>query len=477
MSRGYLIPDNVQPEGFRCFFVYIPDDDMYQYAFFGAYEFFGAWLAWERDEAKRGQLAAAAWKQAIEMTRDAMGCESYDYTNAFELIAEAIGRISISQTVNCGGGSDSLVCYGTDGQPTVNLTPYTPDDNVLPPTGDDWPMDTETDEPPVGFDTWEDYDSHACEAANAYYELLVVVLTVLGQVVAIAGDLVEWLLSFAQKMAEKYELEAGWMQRIINALITVDEVMDDDIDVIVSAVYDAIVNHQQAIVCMMYTNRHDIPAFQTEFRSQVTSFISDFMTLQQGDMWVIGNFLDSLAPNSSTLEWLLNPLKFVLTVEPIDCSACISNGTTETVISFVSELPSGVTVDNGSWRVDGYVQLNSGTLIDANLYIQGNLIQHTPPFRIVRIEVEISQYDEADKSLISTIFHDTGTEPSESHAWDDEDITAVYPEWETIVAEYSSTESTQSDSSIAIEMIMPTSPMGEAHQLRIKTITIYTESI
>lgn len=146
-GKGYLIPENIIPEGMRCFCVFIPDDDMYQYAFFGAYEFFGKWIAWERDAAKRGKDAAAAWQAAIEMTRESMGCEPIDYTNVFQNLVDAIGNISINQTVSVDSGG----CCGT----TI------PDDSTLPVETDTTVIDPEGD-PPDGFSTWEEYQTAKC---------------------------------------------------------------------------------------------------------------------------------------------------------------------------------------------------------------------------------------------------------------------------------------------------------------------------
>lgn len=73
-GTGYLIPENPTPNELNCLLVFYPDDPMYLQALLGSLTYLGTWTAWERDAAKRGRLAAAAWKDANDCTFDAMGC-------------------------------------------------------------------------------------------------------------------------------------------------------------------------------------------------------------------------------------------------------------------------------------------------------------------------------------------------------------------------------------------------------------------
>lgn len=72
---GYLLPDDM-PETFRCFQIYVPDDELFYAALWGSIGYLATWLAWERTDDKRGKDAAALWKTALEMSRDAInaGC-------------------------------------------------------------------------------------------------------------------------------------------------------------------------------------------------------------------------------------------------------------------------------------------------------------------------------------------------------------------------------------------------------------------
>ena len=73
-GNGYLIPENPTPDELNCLLVFYPDDPLYLQALLGSISYLGTWTAWERDAAKRGRLAAAAWKDANDCTFDAMGC-------------------------------------------------------------------------------------------------------------------------------------------------------------------------------------------------------------------------------------------------------------------------------------------------------------------------------------------------------------------------------------------------------------------
>jgi len=116
---GYLIPANAQPEELLCLKVYIPKDDYYLYAFSGAYQFFGKWLAWERDTAHRGALAAAAWREAIAYTFENgwlnCGENVCEHCDLIPIILERLEELTnMNITMNCGCGCG---CGSTQTQP------------------------------------------------------------------------------------------------------------------------------------------------------------------------------------------------------------------------------------------------------------------------------------------------------------------------------------------------------------------------
>lgn len=66
--KGYILPDNHEPDGYYCLTVHIPRDVAYLRAFFGALDFMGKWLAWDDGGDGRAKEAADVWKVANELT-------------------------------------------------------------------------------------------------------------------------------------------------------------------------------------------------------------------------------------------------------------------------------------------------------------------------------------------------------------------------------------------------------------------------
>ncbi len=140
---GYPLPDNPQPEGTRCIMVHIPDDPLYLYEFLDAYEYFGKWVAWERDEAHNGALAAASWRGAIEKTRETLlaGCgniigddEMSDILDKLDEISERLKELEdmdviVTQTVNGCGCGDGDTSTSTVTTPLIDPT----DTGISPP--------------------------------------------------------------------------------------------------------------------------------------------------------------------------------------------------------------------------------------------------------------------------------------------------------------------------------------------------------
>lgn len=67
--KAYLLPDELEPSGYRCFKMYVPDEPEYIAAFWGSIDFLATWTAWERDADKNARVAARVWKDAVEISR------------------------------------------------------------------------------------------------------------------------------------------------------------------------------------------------------------------------------------------------------------------------------------------------------------------------------------------------------------------------------------------------------------------------
>lgn len=143
-GKGYLIPENVQPEGFYCLKVFIPADDLYLYAFAGAFQYFSKWPAWEKSNDGRAALAANAWKSAVEYTYangwinscgDCSDCEvCMSKQELIDLIREAL---DMNINVNCGGGGCGCGCGcgkggNTQEAPPSDYQPTQPNTPVIP---------------------------------------------------------------------------------------------------------------------------------------------------------------------------------------------------------------------------------------------------------------------------------------------------------------------------------------------------------
>ena len=66
---GYLFPQPIDPGELACLRIYVPNDNKYIAAFWGAYMFFGTWIAWAKDPLKQGKDVAKVWQRAIDKSR------------------------------------------------------------------------------------------------------------------------------------------------------------------------------------------------------------------------------------------------------------------------------------------------------------------------------------------------------------------------------------------------------------------------
>lgn len=117
--------------------VHFPDVPEFRSALLGALLFFTKWVAWERDEAKTGRIAAELWSTAHDMTvagwLDTCSGDCADMCNCDEIriiIAEEIEKMTINNcvTVNCGNG-----CCGGEGGKDMDKEPEDYIPPIIPP--------------------------------------------------------------------------------------------------------------------------------------------------------------------------------------------------------------------------------------------------------------------------------------------------------------------------------------------------------
>lgn len=149
-GRGYPLPDGeAYTDDCECFIVFVPAKEEYRRAFFGALDFFGNWLAWERDADKRGKDAARAWKDANEQTLE---CKEMGICDNL-----------LSAINNNRYGQASCFCEYIE----INPPPH-PEPDIVPYQGD--PPATWGDGNAVSG--WESWRGYVCNAANAYVDFL-----------------------------------------------------------------------------------------------------------------------------------------------------------------------------------------------------------------------------------------------------------------------------------------------------------------
>lgn len=110
----YALPDDINPDSFRCVRVYYPDSPGYRRALFAAVSYLQNWFAWQRDDAHRGKDAAAKWREAYTLTVNdllaGLTCDCEEAPDP-EVITEYIEIIT-------GGGSPG----GFEEMPCLDLT-------------------------------------------------------------------------------------------------------------------------------------------------------------------------------------------------------------------------------------------------------------------------------------------------------------------------------------------------------------------
>jgi hypothetical protein len=126
---GYLLPDNPQPDGFRCVKVFIPDDDIYLLALAGSLHYLTKWVAWEKEPTGKAAIAANVWKAAMQYTYEYgwLNCGEDDLCNCEDELAAIEERLqeleNMVVNVSCGGCGCS------------QQTQCIPVDQVAPPPG------------------------------------------------------------------------------------------------------------------------------------------------------------------------------------------------------------------------------------------------------------------------------------------------------------------------------------------------------
>lgn len=332
-QKGYIIPANPLPDGLRCLRVYIPDDDIYQYAFAGAYHFFSKWVAWERDGTGRAAMAAAAWRSAwyytMENAWENCGDTEMDNECCERIInlLEDLNNMNITQNNNCGSGSGdgcSPVIININNPPGSQCLPVpppgaeTPPDVIVPPGGSPPPIfDDDPNWPSPG-----DYNAARCRIANYGWSTF---LTWIDRMIALDNLLFSistWIMVISQAIAGLLTGRITFAQMIAIAQALLN--MQSWYGQVMSTVRQWWIDNQQEIVCAAYN-----AVSSNALAAYIVDWIADGIVelLDSETWWVAGveqavrDLLARLFP-PTPFSIFLNFAVPVGYAGVIDCSTC-----------------------------------------------------------------------------------------------------------------------------------------------------------
>lgn len=302
-----MIPDVIDPGGYRCVQVYIPDDDLYFYAFMGSYAFLTQWLAWEKDGTQRASQAARVWRDAYQMTRDGMdkGCVDMDeLIGVFEECCNGVqGRLT--QIVNKLGLIADRV-GGSSGCTTVNVENNFVDDTEIIVVHDlgDYPDEFENEDNPL-----EAYKDEKCRTANGIVDALVYTMNKFaegGMATAVAAGAGTILVMLSILVPGAIVITAPGLIAIIGSLIALVGISGFTWELF-SSLATCINANRQDIVCALYNG------------SSSTTMSSNALAVING---CIDDILVGLTPGEASLvsEQITNIVTAMLTNKTVNAA-------------------------------------------------------------------------------------------------------------------------------------------------------------
>jgi len=152
-NDGYLLPaGELSAEELACMLVFYPDRREYRQALLGSILYLGNWLAWERDDDKRGKDAAGAWKLANNATLECLEMACFE-----ELQANVAAILAYLQSqVSC---CDDSVTWGPGTEFTTEIEP-----------GEG---DAPTHYGQTAVEDWDEWKEYLCHNANLWVDELI----------------------------------------------------------------------------------------------------------------------------------------------------------------------------------------------------------------------------------------------------------------------------------------------------------------
>lgn len=239
-TRGYPLPDgDCYTEDLCPVVICVPNKDEYFRALWGTLFYLATWIAWERDDDKRGKDAAASWQFANEAMEigDRMGCLQDLQDDVSNIL------LLLQNKKDC---CDTSMTHG----PSTEV-----ETDIMPDSGDPPDYYGET-----AVTDWDDWKEHVCYNANLWVDDLIrqaqtieqglaVGAIALGLVVGAVGLIgflaTGGLLSIPLMMAASAALAAGGSSSMFNQAADDLEAARDDIVcalILGTSVSDAIEN-------------------------------------------------------------------------------------------------------------------------------------------------------------------------------------------------------------------------------------------
>ena len=310
-GKGYLLPENPQPEGLLCLKIYIPDDPTGYYlaAMSGAYSDMSRWTQWEKDGTNRASLAAATWKDAVDFTYENgwlncgdMDCcdEILDRLTNLEALLGEFANMNINVNCGCGCGCGCGCKNGTelvdeDGLPLPNPIPPIPSDQLPDGNISGWLCDAANE----FVDRWIDFYGNMFNLGIIGQGSLAAILSLAIAAGILTGGIGTILILIAAITILPAATAADWIR-------------------------DWLAENKEGLICAMVSSPTPAAAY-----SSVLAYLAEHKSDQHGSF--AGAWIERvIQPVLADTDWnlLYNPDSFVISSSNAgsDCSACQAVG-------------------------------------------------------------------------------------------------------------------------------------------------------
>lgn len=320
---GYLLPPTPDTTEFECRKVYVPKIDSQEYltALLGTLDFLSKWVAWkEPHNPFDAKTAADVWKIANALTHA-------EWENGCDDMSECNVNVNVSVSNSCVyTGEGSYICYLDNGDIIINPPPVgtQPTQPVLPLPNDltEPPEFTPGEgDPPDGWESWEAFDSDACQAANALVEWVYRFFERAGN---FFGQDVFTMAAFAVVVVNvvSFGLAALFTRALQFKIVEVVgrlaflEPLGDFFDMLAEWVDD----NRQELVCELYQSRADAADWENVLIARLVTASAGSLESETSDNLFL-ELLSYLLPAYMGLNQLYGAITFDVET-PIDCSTC-----------------------------------------------------------------------------------------------------------------------------------------------------------